>query len=114
MSRITMSIMLAFLASSAIADHNTVELDKMILSLPEGWEVKISRPDHAESIGSKALFHVQFDNVNIIYQMTEAMYFFSMEDCWDDADEVLGPILDQGRAITFSMEPYNCAVNPLE
>jgi hypothetical protein len=29
-----------------------------------------------------------------------------MEDMWDDADEVLGPILDTGKAITFSMEPY--------
>jgi uncharacterized membrane protein (UPF0182 family) len=31
-----------------------------------------------------------------------------MQDMWDDADEVLGPILDTGKAITFSMEPYAC------
>jgi hypothetical protein len=54
------------------------------------------------------LFHVQFDDVNILYQMAEPMYFFSMEDLWDDADEVLGPMLDLGPAITFSMEPYHC------
>jgi uncharacterized membrane protein (UPF0182 family) len=38
--------------------------------------------------------------------MKDPMYFFNMEDMWDDADEVLGPILDTGKAITFSMEPY--------
>ena len=36
------------------------------------------------------------------------MYFFNMEDMWDDEDEVLGPILNHGRAITFSIEPYIC------
>ncbi|MGV7230093.1 MAG: hypothetical protein ACQ9IQ_15720, partial [Nitrospirales bacterium] len=29
-------------------------------NLPKGWEVKISRPDHADSVGNKALFHMQF------------------------------------------------------
>jgi uncharacterized protein len=28
-----------------------------------------------------------------------------MEDMWDDSDEVLGPIMDEGKSITFSMEP---------
>ena len=54
------------------------------------------------------LFHVQFDDVYNIYHMDEPMYFFNMEDMWDDGDEVLGPILDHGRAITFSIEPYIC------
>jgi len=39
--------------------------------------------------------------------MTDPMTFFNMEDVWDDGDEVLGPILDQGKAITFSVEPYH-------
>lgn len=54
------------------------------------------------------LFHVQFDDIYILYHMKDAMYFFNMEDMWDDADEVLGAILDKGEAITFSMEPYQC------
>lgn len=53
------------------------------------------------------LFHVQFDDVYKLYHMTDPMTFFNMEDVWDDGDEVLGPILDQGKAITFSIEPYH-------
>ena len=52
------------------------------------------------------LFHLQFDDIFNIYHMSEAEYFFNMEDMWDDGDEVLGPILDQGEGITFSIEPY--------
>ncbi len=53
------------------------------------------------------LFHIQFDDVYNIYQMDEAIYFFNMEDAWDDGDEVLGPIMDVGKSINFSIEPYN-------
>ena len=35
------------------------------------------------------------------------MTFFNMEDAWDDGDEVLGAIIDKGKAITFSIEPYH-------
>lgn len=52
------------------------------------------------------LFHIQFDDVYIYYHMRDPMTFFNMEDMWDDGDEVRGPILDQGKAITFSIEPY--------
>jgi uncharacterized protein len=52
------------------------------------------------------LFHIQFDDLYIYYHMKDPMYFFNMEDMWDDGDEVLGPILDTGKAITFSIEPY--------
>ena len=68
--------------------------------MPDSVRAQLTYPLH--------LFHVQFDDVNILYQMADSMYFFSMEDLWDDADEVLGPMLDLGRAITFSMEPYHC------
>jgi uncharacterized protein len=54
------------------------------------------------------LLHIQFDDLYIYYHMKDPMYFFNMEDMWDDADEVLGPILDTGKAITFSMEPFAC------
>lgn len=53
------------------------------------------------------LFHIQFDDIYKLYHMTDPMTFFNMEDVWDDADEVLGPVLDQGKAITFSIEPYH-------
>jgi len=52
------------------------------------------------------LFHLQFDNIYNLYHMKDPMTFFNMEDMWDDADEVLGPMLDEGEAITFSIEPY--------
>ncbi|MDH3590812.1 MAG: UPF0182 family protein, partial [Planctomycetota bacterium] len=41
------------------------------------------------------LLHVQFDDLYVVYQMKDPMTFFNMEDMWDDADEVLGPIMDQ-------------------
>ena len=37
------------------------------------------------------LFHIQFDDLYIYYHMKDPMYFFNMEDMWDDGDEVLGP-----------------------
>jgi hypothetical protein len=56
------------------------------------------------------LFHTQFDDLYIYYHMNDPMYFFNMEDIWDDSDEVLGPVLDEGKAITFSIEPYHMLV----
>ena len=48
----------------------------------------------------------------MLYHMKDPMTFFNMEDVWDDADEVLGPVLDQGKAITFSVEPYHLIAEP--
>jgi uncharacterized membrane protein (UPF0182 family) len=66
--------------------------------MPEGVRKQLTYPPQ--------LLHIQFDDLYIYYHMKDPMYFFNMEDMWDDADEVLGPILDTGKAITFSMEPY--------
>ena len=66
--------------------------------MPAGVRAQLTYPTQ--------LMHVQFDDLYIYYHMKDPMYFFNMEDMWDDADEVLGPILDTGNAITFSMEPY--------
>ncbi|HUG93220.1 MAG TPA: UPF0182 family protein [Planctomycetaceae bacterium] len=52
------------------------------------------------------LFHLQFDDMYIYYQMKDPLTFFNMEDMFDDGDEVRGPIIDQGKPITFSIEPY--------
>jgi len=57
------------------------------------------------------LLHVQFDDMYIIYQMEDPMTFFNMEDMWDDADEVLGAVMDTGHAIRFSIEPYYVMVD---
>jgi len=57
------------------------------------------------------LMHTQFDDLYIIYQMRDTMTFFNMEDMWDDGDEVLGPILDSGLAIRFSIEPFYVVVD---
>lgn len=66
-------------------------------AMPNGVRQQLTYPTH--------LFHIIFDDVYIYYHMDDPLYFFNMEDMWDDADEVLGPLLDQGKAITFSMEP---------
>ncbi len=68
--------------------------------MPESVKAHISYPLH--------LFHIQFDDIYNIYHMKDKMTFFNMEDMWDDCDEVLGPIIDKGKSITFSLEPYSC------
>ncbi|WP_200241406.1 UPF0182 family protein [Thiohalocapsa halophila] len=67
-------------------------------AMPEGVRKQLTYPLH--------LFHLQFDDLYIYYHMADPMYFFNLEDMWDDGDEVLGPVLDSGKAITFSIEPY--------
>jgi uncharacterized membrane protein (UPF0182 family) len=52
------------------------------------------------------LFHTQFDDLWIYYHVTDPVAFFNQEDLFDDADEVLGPMLAPGKGITFSIEPY--------
>lgn len=67
-------------------------------AMPAGVRAQLTYP--------RQLFHIQFDDLYVYYHMRDPMYFFNMEDMWDDADEVLGPVVDSGRAITFSFEPY--------
>jgi uncharacterized protein len=52
------------------------------------------------------LFHLQFDDLYIYYHMADALEFFNLEDAWDDGDDVVGPVLAEGDAITFSIEAY--------
>lgn len=66
--------------------------------MPVSVQQQITYPSH--------FFHLQFDDLYIYYHMRDPMYFFNLEDMWDDGDEVLGPVLDSGKAITFSIEPY--------
>jgi len=71
----------------------------------EGAEIPPAVREHLQY--PVQLFHIQFDDVFRLYHMTDPMTFFNMEDAWDDGDEVLGAILDNGKAITFSIEPYH-------
>jgi len=72
-------------------------------TMPPGIRAQITYPPQ--------LFHAQFDDLYIYYHMKDPMYYFNMEDMWDDADEVLGPLLDEGKAVTFSFEPYSCMLD---
>jgi hypothetical protein len=74
------------------------ELFTEVEDMPVAVKRQVTYPVH--------LFHLQFDDLYIYYHMADPMYFFNLEDMWDDADEVLGPVLSSGKAITFSIEPY--------
>ena len=65
--------------------------------MPEGIRAHLQYPQE--------LFHVQFDDLYILYHMRDPLTYFNLEDMWDDADEVKGPIIGEGDAITFSIEP---------
>jgi uncharacterized membrane protein (UPF0182 family) len=65
--------------------------------MPEGVRAHLQYPTQ--------LFHLQFDDIYWNYHQKDPLTFYNMEDMWDDADEVKGPILDDGEAITFSIEP---------
>jgi uncharacterized membrane protein (UPF0182 family) len=58
------------------------------------------------------LFHAQFDDEYIYTHQQDPLTYFSQEDVFDDADEVLGPVLGEGRQITFSKEPYFWIAKP--
>jgi hypothetical protein len=52
------------------------------------------------------LMHAQYDDLYIYTHMKDPMTFFSQEDLFDDGDEVVGPLLDEGETVNFSIEPY--------
>jgi uncharacterized membrane protein (UPF0182 family) len=52
------------------------------------------------------LMHAQYDDLYIYTHMKDPLTFFSQEDLFDDGDEVVGPLLDEGDAVNFSIEPY--------
>jgi len=66
-------------------------------AMPEGLRKQMQYP--------RQLLHIQFDDIYYKYHMTDPMTFYNLEDMWDDADEVKGPILSDGESITFSVEP---------
>jgi len=79
------------------------DLFEDISTMPEALLAQTTYPSQ--------LFHYQFDDLWIYYHMNDPMYFFNLEDMWDDADEVLGPVIADGKAIRFSNEPYPLIMN---
>lgn len=55
-------------AGSSLADHNAVQLDKLILGLPDGWIVSIVRPNHFDSCGNKPLFEMTCTMPDVEYE----------------------------------------------
>ena len=84
--------------SSQRGPISTPDLFAPLEGMSSDLRAQVTYPTH--------LFHLQFDDLYIYYHMNDPMYFFNLEDMWDDADEVLGPIIDQGKAIRFSIEPF--------
>jgi uncharacterized protein len=70
--------------------------------MPHNIRAHLTYPRH--------LLHIQFDDIYFQWHMTDPLTFFNLEDMWDDADEVKGPILDEGESISFSIEPRNWIV----
>jgi uncharacterized membrane protein (UPF0182 family)/uncharacterized membrane protein YbhN (UPF0104 family) len=70
--------------------------------MPEGVREQLQYPQQ--------LFHTQYDDLWIYYHVEDPLAFFNQEDLFDDADEVLGPMLEPGKGITFSMEPFGAVV----
>jgi hypothetical protein len=68
-----------------------------------GTQIPEELRDHLQY--STQMMHIQFDDIYWYYHMDDPMTFFNFEDAWDDADEVLGPIIDTGESISFSIEP---------
>lgn len=62
-------IVLMLMAGSALADHNAVQLDKLILGLPDGWVVSIIRPQNTDTCGNKALFEMTFTMPAVEYEI---------------------------------------------
>lgn len=58
------------------------------------------------------LLHTQMDDHYIYTHQKDPLTYFSQEDVYDDADEVVGPVLGEGRQITFSKEPYYWIAKP--
>ena len=56
-------------AGVSLADHNTVQLDKLILSLPRGWEVRIVRPEGHGGYEIKALLEVAIEFPSVEYEI---------------------------------------------
>jgi hypothetical protein len=69
-TKMTTKCLVAFLltATCALADHNAVQLDALILGLPDGWIVTIARPNHLDSCGNRPLFEMTCTMPDVEYE----------------------------------------------
>ncbi len=58
------------------------------------------------------LAHLQMDDIWIYTHVKDPLTYFAQEDLYDDADQVFGAQITQGKAATFSMEPYYWMAKP--
>ncbi|HEV3228772.1 MAG TPA: UPF0182 family protein, partial [Solirubrobacteraceae bacterium] len=58
------------------------------------------------------LAHIQMDDEWIYTHVKDPLTYFSQEDHFDDGDQVFGPMLAEGKKITFSIEPYYWMAKP--
>ena len=79
-------------------------------SMPESIEAHLTYP--------LQWFHIQFDDVYKRYHQGNYIEFYNLEDLWDDADEVLGPIgvgltaFGNSDEATFSVEGNHLLIDP--
>ena len=79
-------------------------------SMPEAIEAHLTYP--------LQWFHIQFDDVYKRYHQGNYIEFYNLEDLWDDADEVLGPIgvgltsFGDRDESTFSVEGNHMLIDP--
>lgn len=60
----------------------------------------------------QSLFHAQMADVWRYTHMTNPLTFYTREDKYDQANQVLGPNLTEGKAIVFPLEPYYWLATP--
>ena len=58
------------------------------------------------------LAHIQMDDEWIYTHVKDPLTYFAQEDLFDDADQVFGAMLAEGKKITFSIEPYYWLAKP--
>jgi uncharacterized membrane protein (UPF0182 family)/uncharacterized membrane protein YbhN (UPF0104 family) len=58
------------------------------------------------------LAHIQMDDIWIYTHVKNPLTYFAQEDLYDDADQVFGPMIAEGKKVTFSMEPYFWMAKP--
>lgn len=57
------------LAASAFADHNAVQLDRLLLSLPAGWQMQLVRNEGFSRYGVPELFAARLELPSVQYEL---------------------------------------------
>jgi uncharacterized membrane protein (UPF0182 family) len=58
------------------------------------------------------LAHLQMDDIWIYTHVKNPLTYFAQEDLYDDADQVFGATITEGKKATFSIEPYYWMAKP--